>query len=145
MRKYVLTLAVLAAAPLLLAMPGNAQQANSVVAAGAVPLSDEEMDNVSAAGLGDWVAGLFGKDRAPGQKLRALRNSGELAGATGAPGQQVKAWAHEQAPGQQLQQAQINAQGGPGNSDFGRSHRQNLLANTQGGPGNSAFGLSQKP
>jgi hypothetical protein len=68
MRKYVLTLAVLAVAPLLLAMPGNAQQANSVVAAGAVPLSDEEMDNVSAAGLALGKNGL-----APGQLMKTLQ------------------------------------------------------------------------
>jgi hypothetical protein len=66
MRKYVLTLAVLAAVPLpSLAMAGDAEQANAVVAAGAVQLSDEEMDNVSAAGLG--------KASAPGQLMRANR------------------------------------------------------------------------
>jgi hypothetical protein len=66
MRKYVLTLAVLAAVPFPgLAMAGDAEQANAVVAAGAVQLSDEEMDNVSAAGLG--------KASAPGQLMRANR------------------------------------------------------------------------
>jgi hypothetical protein len=64
MRKYVLTLAVLAALPLPgLAMAGDAEQANAVVAAGAVQLSDEEMDNVSAAG----------KANAPGQLMKQQR------------------------------------------------------------------------
>lgn len=64
MRKYVLTL-VLAAVPLPnLARAGDAQQADAIVAAGAVQMSDEEMDNVSAAGL------ALGKNgTAPGQQL----------------------------------------------------------------------------
>jgi hypothetical protein len=63
MRKYVLILAVLAAVPFPgLAMAGDAEQGN-VLAAGAVQLSDQELDNVSAAGLG--------KANAPGQLMRA--------------------------------------------------------------------------
>jgi len=124
MRKYVLTLAVLAAAPLLLAMPGNAQQANSVVAAGAVPLSDEEMDNVSAAGLGDWFADLFGesgKSAAPGQKLK----SGQVAIQKGGGGQQAKQYAR----GQQLKQFRLDtACTGPGKSCSAPGH---LMLNAQ--------------
>ena len=65
MRKYVLSLAVLMTVSLpSLAIAGDADQANADMA-GAVHLSDEEMDNVSAAGLG--------KANAPGQLLKALR------------------------------------------------------------------------
>jgi hypothetical protein len=61
MRKYVLTLAVLATVPFSgLAMAGEPDPTNTVLAAGAVQLSDEEMDNVSAAGKAD----------APGQLMR---------------------------------------------------------------------------
>jgi hypothetical protein len=61
--KYVLALAVFAVVALpVVAMAGDAEQAN-VVAAGAVQLSDEEMDNVSAAGKAD----------APGQLMKANR------------------------------------------------------------------------
>jgi hypothetical protein len=61
MRKYILILAVLAAVPFPgLAMAGDAEQA-----AGAVQLSDQELDNVSAAGLG--------KAGAPGQLMKQLR------------------------------------------------------------------------
>jgi hypothetical protein len=64
MRKYVLTLAVLAAVSFPnLAMAGDADQASPVTAAGAVQLSDQELDSVSAAGLG--------RANAPGQLMRA--------------------------------------------------------------------------
>ena len=63
MKKYVLALAAFAVAGLpVMAMAGDAEQANAV-AAGAVQLSDQELDNVSAAGLG--------KAGAPGQLMRA--------------------------------------------------------------------------
>jgi hypothetical protein len=66
MRKYVLTLAVLATVSLpSLAMAGDDEQANAVVVAGAAQLSDEQMDNVSAAGLG--------KAKAPGQLMKQQR------------------------------------------------------------------------
>jgi hypothetical protein len=69
MRKYVLSLAVLMTASLpSLATAGDAEQANADMA-GVVQLSDEEMDNVSAAGL------AIGKANAPGQQLKALRLS----------------------------------------------------------------------
>ena len=59
--KYVLALAVFAVVALpVVAMAGDAEQANAV-AAGAVQLSDQELDNVSAAG----------KANAPGQLMRA--------------------------------------------------------------------------
>jgi hypothetical protein len=123
MRKYVLTLAVLAAVPLLLAMPGNAQQANSVVAAGAVPLSDEEMDNVSAAGLGDWFADLFGesgKSAAPGQKLKSGQVAIQSEGGRGA---------RQYARGQQLKQLRLDtACTGPGKSCSAPGH---LMLNAQ--------------
>jgi hypothetical protein len=59
--KYVLALAVFAVVALpVVAMAGDAEQANAV-AAGAVQLSDQELDNVSAAGKAD----------APGQLMKA--------------------------------------------------------------------------
>lgn len=65
MRKYVLTLAVLVAASLpSLAMAVDAEQTDAGIF-GVVQLSDEEMDNVSAAGLG--------KANAPGQLLKQQR------------------------------------------------------------------------
>ena len=67
MRKYVLTLSVLVAASLPnVAMAGDAEQANAVIAAGAIQLSDQEMDNVSAAGLG--------RSNAPGQLMKLQRS-----------------------------------------------------------------------
>jgi hypothetical protein len=67
MKKYVFSLAVLMTASLpSLAIAGNAEQANGDMP-GVVQLSDEEMDNVSAAGL------AIGKANAPGQQLKALR------------------------------------------------------------------------
>jgi hypothetical protein len=63
--KYVLALAVFAVVALpVVAMAGDAEQAN-VVAAGAVQLSDQELDNISAAGLGPT--------NNPGQLMRANR------------------------------------------------------------------------
>jgi hypothetical protein len=63
--KYVFALAVFAVVALpCVAMAGDAEQANAV-AAGAVQLSDQELDNVSAAGLG--------KAGAPGQLMKQLR------------------------------------------------------------------------
>ena len=60
MRKYVLTLAVLAAAALpSLAMAGETEQVNAVVAAGPTQMSDGEMDNVTA---GAPPGGNFGVD-----------------------------------------------------------------------------------
>jgi len=60
MKKHVLVLAAFAVAALpAVAMAGDAEQAN-IVPAGAIQLSDDEMDNVSAAGKAD----------APGQLMK---------------------------------------------------------------------------
>lgn len=68
--KYVLALAVFAVVALpVVAMAGDAEQANAV-AAGAVQLSDQELDNVSAAGLG--------RANAPGQLMRAQLSTRSL-------------------------------------------------------------------
>ena len=65
MRKYVLSLAIVMAGSLpSLAIAANADQTKADTA-GVVQLSDEEMDNVSAAGLG--------QANAPGQLLKQQR------------------------------------------------------------------------
>jgi hypothetical protein len=142
MRKYILTLAVLAAAPLPgLAMAADAEQANAVVAAGAVQLSDEEMDNVSAAGLGDWFADVlgWGQDRAPGQKLKSGQIAIQTEGGSTSPGQYVKQYA----PGQVKKQQQVQIQGQtqcPGNSCNAPGQQKKLEAQTLGqGPGKSGL------
>jgi hypothetical protein len=72
MKEYTLILAVVAtvAFPGLL-MAGNSDEANTAMN-GAVQLNDEEMDSVSAAGLG------LGKANAPGQQMKLLRLQGSL-------------------------------------------------------------------
>jgi len=68
MKKYVLALAAFAVATLpVVAMAGDAEQ-TSAMAAGAVQLSDQELDNVSAAG----------KASAPGQLMRAQLSAQSL-------------------------------------------------------------------
>jgi hypothetical protein len=112
MRKYVLTLAVLATVPLSgLAMAADADQANAVLAAGAVQLSDEEMDNVSAAGLGNGKI-------PPGQQLK-LQSLSLSIGCVG-PGKSCSA------PGHNKLVIQTLGVGGqrPGASGFAPGHNK---------------------
>ena len=126
MRKIsILTLAVLAAATL-----------SSVALAGtAVPLTDEEMDNVTAAGI---IGQVIGQGLNTAASVRNLPTT--AVGPQSPP--EGKGLGRLTAPGLD---PSINTQGGTGNSDFGRSHHQSPLANTQGGPGNSGFGHSHQP
>jgi hypothetical protein len=90
-------------------MAGDAEQANALVAAGAVQLSDEEMDNVSAAGLG--------KENAPGQLLKQQRL--DLLTVCDGPGKSCSAPGHNKVGAQAL-----GAQSRPGASGFAPGHNK---------------------